>query len=379
MPSQEGRVFVVTGANVGLGLATCRALAARGARVVMACRRPDAGQEAAARIRGQIPRAAVEVEPLDLGDLSSVSAFATRAADRLPRLDCLVNNAGIMGVPRALTVDGFERQFAVNHLGHFALTGRLLPLLLSAPRGRVVTVTSATYLMGRIDFGDLQGERRYRRWRAYAQSKLANLLFAVELDRRCPGSGGPAAQPGRPSRVRRHRPAGEPRTASGGASPALLGLGQRPRRPGRRRGCPAHPAGCHRPCRRRGKPLWAPRAAQRARRARQGLRSGPRPRRRQAPVAGLRDPHRRPLPLLDRMGERRAPADMPASGVSRSTGRTRACPARPSHTPGRPGSPSARSHPSTPPGHRGGVTDAQTGRPSVLPPWTRQHGSVART
>ncbi len=200
VPSQEGRVFVVTGANVGLGLATCRALAARGARVVMACRRPEAGQEAAARIRDQIPRAAVEVEPLDLGDLSSVSAFATRAADRLPRLDCLVNNAGIMGVPRALTVDGFERQFAVNHLGHFALTGRLLPLLLAAPRGRVVTVTSATYLMGRIDFGDLQGERRYRRWRAYAQSKLANLLFAVELDRRARAAAAPllslAAHPG---------------------------------------------------------------------------------------------------------------------------------------------------------------------------------------
>jgi len=200
VPSQEGRVFVVTGANAGIGFETTRALASGGARVVMACRRPEAGEEAATRIRSLVPRAAVEVEHLDLGDLSSVSAFATRAADRLPRLDCLVNNAGIMGVPRALTVDGFERQLAVNHLGHFALTGRLLPLLLSAPRGRVVTVTSATYLMGRIDFGDLQGERRYRRWRAYAQSKLANLLFTVELDRRARAAAAPllslAAHPG---------------------------------------------------------------------------------------------------------------------------------------------------------------------------------------
>lgn len=193
-------MFVVTGANAGLGLAACQVLASRGARVVMACRRPEVGREAAARIRAQAPGAAVEVEPLDLGDLASVNAFAARAADRLARLDCLINNAGIMSVPRALTVDGFERQFAVNHLGHFALTGRLLPLLLGAPRGRVVTVTSATYLTGRIDFADLQGERRYRPWRAYAQSKLANVLFAVELDRRAQAAGIPllslAAHPG---------------------------------------------------------------------------------------------------------------------------------------------------------------------------------------
>lgn len=184
VPSQEGRSFLVTGANTGLGFETARLLASRRARVVMACRRPEAGEEAAARIRAIVPRAAVEVELLDLGDLSSVKAFATRAAEHLPRIDCLINNAGIMGVPRALTVDGFERQLAVNHLGHFALTGRLLPLLLAAPRPRVVTVTSATYRLGRIDLADLQGERHYRRWRAYGQSKLANLLFAVELDRR---------------------------------------------------------------------------------------------------------------------------------------------------------------------------------------------------
>lgn len=200
IPCQDGRLFVVTGANGGLGFETARSLASRRGRVVMACRRPEAGEEAAARIRALVPGAAVEAEPLDLADLSSVEAFATRVTGRLPRLDCLVNNAGIMGVPRALTVDGFERQFAVNHLGHFALTGRLLPLLLAAPRGRVVTVTSATYLIGRIDFTDLHGERRYRRWRAYGQSKLANLLFTVELDRRARAGGSAllslAAHPG---------------------------------------------------------------------------------------------------------------------------------------------------------------------------------------
>lgn len=200
VPLQEGRAFVVTGANGGLGWETARVLAQRRAQVVLACRRPEAGEAAAARIRVLAPGAVVEVEALDLGDLSSVAACAARLADRLPLLDCLINNAGIMGVPRALTVDGFERQLAVNHLGHFALTGRLLPLLLAAPRPRVVTVTSATYHLGRINLADLQGEKRYRPWRAYAQAKLANLLFAVELDRRARAAGSPllsaAAHPG---------------------------------------------------------------------------------------------------------------------------------------------------------------------------------------
>lgn len=200
IPDQTGRVFAITGANAGLGLATARALAARGAHVILACRRIEAGEEAAAAIRADAPGAVVEVERLDLADLSSVEAFSTRAAARLGRLDCLINNAGIMGVPRSLTIDGFERQLGVNHLGHFALTGRLLPLLLATPQPRVVTVTSETYRIGRLDFGDLQGERRYRRWQAYARSKLANLLFTQELDRRSRESGSPlmsvAAHPG---------------------------------------------------------------------------------------------------------------------------------------------------------------------------------------
>jgi NAD(P)-dependent dehydrogenase (short-subunit alcohol dehydrogenase family) len=200
VPSQQGRVFVVTGANAGLGFETARCLAARGGRVVLACRRPEAGGEAADRIRSRVPGAALEVEPLDLAELASVEAFAGRVNHRLGQLHCLINNAGIMGVPRSVTVDGFERQLAVNHLGHFALTGRLLPLLLAAPRPRVVTVTSETYRWGHLDLADLQGERRYRRWHAYAQSKLANLLFSLELDRRSRAAGLPllsaAAHPG---------------------------------------------------------------------------------------------------------------------------------------------------------------------------------------
>jgi NAD(P)-dependent dehydrogenase (short-subunit alcohol dehydrogenase family) len=200
IPPQEGRVFVVTGANGGIGFHTARVLAARGARVVMACRRPAAAEEAAARIREATPGAQVEVEPIDLADLSSVEAAAVRIGERLPGLDCLINNAGIMSVPRSLTADGFERQLAVNHLGHFSLTGRLLPHLLATPRPRVVTLTSATYRIGRLEFGDLQSEHRYRPWRAYAASKLANLLFTLELDRRARATGSPlvsvAAHPG---------------------------------------------------------------------------------------------------------------------------------------------------------------------------------------
>ena len=191
---------MVTGANGGIGFHTARVLAARGGRVIMACRRPDAGGEAAALIREGAAGARVEVEPLDLADLSSLEAAARRITGRLARLDGLVNNAGIMSVPRSVTVDGFERQLAVNHLGHFALTGLLLPLLLAAPQPRVVTVTSATYRVGRLDFADLQGEHRYRPWRAYSAAKLANLLFAFELDRRARSAGSAllslAAHPG---------------------------------------------------------------------------------------------------------------------------------------------------------------------------------------
>jgi NAD(P)-dependent dehydrogenase (short-subunit alcohol dehydrogenase family) len=172
IPDQTGRTFVVTGANSGLGEATTRDLAARGAHVIMACRNVKKADAVAARISGN-----VAVRPLDLSDLSSVRAFANVTGD----IDVLVNNAGIMAVPKARTVDGFESQLGTNFLGHFALTGLLLPRISQ----RVVTLSSGAHRIGKIDLDDLNWHtRRYRRWAAYGQSKLADLMFAVELDRR---------------------------------------------------------------------------------------------------------------------------------------------------------------------------------------------------
>jgi NAD(P)-dependent dehydrogenase (short-subunit alcohol dehydrogenase family) len=197
---QSGRVAIVTGANSGLGLATARELARAGARVLIACRSTAKGDQAAASIRAVVPHAAVEVAPLDLADLSSVRAFAESHATSGSRLDLLINNAGIMAAPRRLTKDGFESQFGTNHLGHFALTGLLLPALLNAPAPRVVTVSSFLHRRGTMRFDDLQGERKYDRWGAYAQSKLANLMFCFELQRRATEAGASllslAAHPG---------------------------------------------------------------------------------------------------------------------------------------------------------------------------------------
>jgi len=187
IPDQSGRIVVVTGANSGLGLVTARVLAARGAHVVLACR--DVG-----RAEDVAPPGDVRVRRLDLADLASVRAFA----DALPgEVDVLVNNAGVMAVPHRRTIDGFELQFGTNHLGHFALTG----LLLDRIRDRVVTVSSVLHRIGRIALDDLNWERRrYLRWPAYGQSKLANLLFTYELNRRLTASGSPvrayAAHPG---------------------------------------------------------------------------------------------------------------------------------------------------------------------------------------
>jgi NAD(P)-dependent dehydrogenase (short-subunit alcohol dehydrogenase family) len=189
IPDQRDRIAVVTGANSGLGLVTAQDLARSGATVVMACRNTDKGDAAAAQIRAEVPSAAVTVERLDLGDLNSVREFAERFATGYERLDLLINNAGIMAPPRRLTADGFESQFGTNHLGHFALTGQLLGRLLSAPETRVVTLSSGAHSYGRIRFSDLQGERHYVRWLAYGQSKLANLMFALELQRRASEAG----------------------------------------------------------------------------------------------------------------------------------------------------------------------------------------------
>ena len=177
IPDQSGRTIVVTGASSGIGLIAARELARAGARVVIAVRNLDKGRQAAE----SFPGAGAEVRELDLADLASVRAFAERFEGPLDRL---VNNAGVMAPPRRTTKDGFELQFGTNHLGHFALTGLLLPRLLAAPEPRVVTVSSGAHRIGTIHFDDLQGERRYNNWRWYGQSKLANLMFCFELQRR---------------------------------------------------------------------------------------------------------------------------------------------------------------------------------------------------
>ncbi|HEV7399654.1 MAG TPA: oxidoreductase [Solirubrobacterales bacterium] len=184
IPDQAGRVAVVTGANSGLGLVTARELARAGAEVVLACRNTDKGEAALGSIREEVPDASVSVEALDLSSLDSVRAFAERFSTARGSLDLLVNNAGLMAPPRGETADGFELQIGTNHLGHFALTGLLLARLEGREDARVVTLTSGAHRIGKIGFDDLQSERRYGRWRAYSQSKLANILFAFELERR---------------------------------------------------------------------------------------------------------------------------------------------------------------------------------------------------
>ena len=187
IPDQSGRVAVVTGANSGIGLIAARELAVAGAAVKLACRDTAKGESAASEIRESSPGAEVEVLALDLSDLSSVRGFASGLG--VERLDLLVNNAGVMATPRRETADGFELQLGTNHLGHFALTGLLLAKLKASPNARVVTVSSSAHRTGRINFDNLQGKRRYMRWSAYGQSKLANLLFAFELNRRAEAAG----------------------------------------------------------------------------------------------------------------------------------------------------------------------------------------------
>ncbi len=186
LPDLSAHTVVVTGANSGIGLEATRALAAKGAEVVLACRDASRGIAAAESIRSEAGAdVQVEVLPLDLASLASVRDFAKALADRHPRIDVLANNAGVMALPLRRTADGFEMQFGTNHLGHFALTGLLLPQLLAAPDARVVNVSSAAHQWGRMDFDDPNWERRrYSKWRAYGQSKLANLLFSYELERR---------------------------------------------------------------------------------------------------------------------------------------------------------------------------------------------------
>src|SRR5215472_10280796 len=200
VPGQQGRLAVVTGANTGLGFETAQVLAARGASVVLAVRDIEKGRRAAARIAGAAPGANVMVQPLDLTSLDSIRAAADELRAKHPRIDLLINNAGVMYTPKQTTRDGFEMQFGTNHLGHFALTGLLLDLMLPVPGSRVVTVSSVGHrIRAGIHFDDLQWERSYGRIGAYGQSKLANLMFTYELQRRLAGHGATiavAAHPG---------------------------------------------------------------------------------------------------------------------------------------------------------------------------------------
>lgn len=184
IPDQSGRVVIITGANSGLGYEAARALAGRGAHVVLACRSMPKAEAAMRRIADEPAHRSPIPMQLDVADVDSVHAFAKAFRSRYDRLDVLINNAGIMAIPRQLTRDGFEMQLATNHLGHFALTGLLLPLLQATPAARVVPVSSIAARYARIAFDNLMGERGYSAWHAYNRSKLANLLFGLELHRR---------------------------------------------------------------------------------------------------------------------------------------------------------------------------------------------------
>jgi len=200
IPSQKGRLAVVTGANSGIGLSAARELARAGATVILACRDTEKGAAAASDIAAGAPRADVTVAALDLASLASVRGFADSFNSEHDSLDLLINNAGVMAPPRRTTADGFELQFGTNHLGHFALTAMLIDKMQGREDARVVTVSSGAHRFGKMSFDDLQGERHYRRWGAYGQSKLSNLLFMFELDRRLRASGSTvrsvAAHPG---------------------------------------------------------------------------------------------------------------------------------------------------------------------------------------
>jgi NAD(P)-dependent dehydrogenase (short-subunit alcohol dehydrogenase family) len=212
VPDQKGRTALITGANSGLGFDVASVLAAKGATVLLACRDTVKAQEAADRIVASAPGAATEIVRLDLASLASVREAAQEVRSRHASLDLLINNAGLMFPPRGTTQDGFELQMGTNHLGHFAFTGLVLDRLLAAPGSRVVTVSSQAHRGGRMDFDDLQWERRYNRYTAYGRSKLANLLFTLELERRLAAAGAQtaslAAHPGySQTNLIRHMPA----------------------------------------------------------------------------------------------------------------------------------------------------------------------------
>jgi NAD(P)-dependent dehydrogenase (short-subunit alcohol dehydrogenase family) len=200
LPNQNGKTAIVTGANAGIGYETAKALAGKEARVILACRSRERGEAALKKIRETYPQAQLELHLLDLTSLDSVRQFATEIIDKYPQLDLLINNAGVMMPPESKTKEGFELQIGVNFLGHFLLTGLLLELLEKTPGARVVTLSSIAHRSGRINLDNFKGEKPYMSMREYGQSKLACLMFALELQKRLDAKGSKvlslAAHPG---------------------------------------------------------------------------------------------------------------------------------------------------------------------------------------
>ncbi|MCA9896624.1 MAG: SDR family oxidoreductase [Ardenticatenaceae bacterium] len=189
IPDLTGKVVIITGANSGLGLESTKAIAAKGATVVMACRNLRKAEAAKAEVLQQVPSARLDLMELDNASLASVRGFAEAFKAKYERLDVLLNNAGVMAIPRTETEDGFEMQLGVNHLAHYALTGLLLDVLTSTPGSRVHSTSSSAAFTGSLNLDDLMGEKAYGRWTAYGQSKLANAAFATELNRRLRAAG----------------------------------------------------------------------------------------------------------------------------------------------------------------------------------------------
>lgn len=226
IPDQTGRTVVITGANSGLGLRSAEALAGAGARVLLACRNAEKAAEALAAVTAVATGPAPEVVALDLADLASVHTAADEIARRVDRLDVLMNNAGVMAIPLRRTADDFEMQFGTNHLGHFALTGRLLPLLLAADQSRVVTTSSQAHRIGKMRWDDLHWRKRYSKWLAYGQSKLANLLFTFELGRQANLEGtGLIAMAAHPGYAATHLQAAGPEMAGRNFMGRVMGAG----------------------------------------------------------------------------------------------------------------------------------------------------------
>jgi NAD(P)-dependent dehydrogenase (short-subunit alcohol dehydrogenase family) len=226
IPDQSGKTYIVTGANSGIGYEAAMALAKKRASVVLACRSPERSQAAADRIRAAAPGATLELAPLDLASLRSVRSFADWFQRTHDRLDVLVNNAGVMAIPRAVTEDGFEMKLATNHLGHFALTGLLLGRLLASGPSRVVNVSSMVHTMGKFDWNDLQLEHRYSKWMSYGRSKLANLFFTYELARRLEARGAPVLSVAcHPGYAATNLQSVGPRLSGSAVSGALMALG----------------------------------------------------------------------------------------------------------------------------------------------------------